>query len=81
MNDIAGGKRPQSNMAPTIVVKSKVSCARRLNLGATDGDSTPSAVVQTVVNVLSYNMNLTAAIQAPRIYSILSPEKVVYESE
>lgn len=68
-------------MAPSIIVNTKVSCARRLNLGATDGKSIPSAVVQTAVNVLSYNMNLTVAVQAPRVSVSLSLEKVVYEGQ
>lgn len=68
-------------MAPSIIVNTKVSCAQRLNLGATDGKSIPSAVVQTAVNVLSYNMNLTVAVQAPRVSVSLSPEKVVYEGQ
>uniref|UniRef100_K1Q4H8 Uncharacterized protein n=1 Tax=Magallana gigas TaxID=29159 RepID=K1Q4H8_MAGGI len=68
-------------MAPSIVVNTKVSCARRLNLGATGGESIPSAVVQTALNVLSYNMNLTVAVQAPRVRVSLSPEKVVYEGQ
>lgn len=66
-------------MAPTIIVNTKVSCARRLNLGATDGDCIPSAVVQTALNIISYNMNLTQAVQAPRLCSSLNPDKVLYE--
>nr|XP_022327270.1 gamma-glutamyltranspeptidase 1-like [Crassostrea virginica] len=79
LNYIAPGKRPLSSMAPTIVVNTKVSCARRLNLGATDGDCIPSAVVQTALNIISYNMNLTQAVQAPRLCSSLNPDKVLYE--
>lgn len=81
LNYIAPRKRPLCSMAPSIIVNTKVSCARRLNLGATDGKSIPSAVVQTAVNVLSYNMNLTVAVQAPRVSVSLSPEKVVYEEK
>ena len=64
-NAIAPGKRPLSSMSPTIVSKDGKPL---LVLGTPGGSRIPTAVVQTIINVIDYGMNLQAAVNAPRFH-------------
>ena len=59
----AGGKRPRSSMAPTIVMKDG---APVLALGSPGGATIITTVLQTLLNRFDFGMSLPEAIAAPR---------------
>ena len=70
------GKRPLSSMTPTIVLKDgKVV----LVAGSPGGSRIISTVLQVVVNVLDYGMNVAAAVDAPRLHHQWLPDEVRVE--
>ncbi len=76
-NTIQGGKRPLSSMTPTIVLRKDGSFW--FALGARGGPRIITSVFQTIINVIDHNMNLQAAIDAPRIHHQWLPDEIVYE--
>ena len=56
------GKRPLSSMSPTIVLKDGKPV---LVTGSPGGSRIISAVLQVVIDVLDYNMDVAAAVAAP----------------
>jgi gamma-glutamyltranspeptidase/glutathione hydrolase len=72
----APGKRPLSSMTPTIVLKdSKVV----LVTGSPGGSRIISAVLQIIVDVLDYHMDVAAAVAAPRLHHQWMPDRVRVE--
>ena len=72
----APGKRPLSSMTPTIVLKDgKVV----LVTGSPGGSRIISTVLQVVVNVLDYHMDVEAAVAAPRLHHQWLPDEVRIE--
>ncbi|MBV9523202.1 MAG: gamma-glutamyltransferase, partial [Alphaproteobacteria bacterium] len=70
------GKRPLSSMSPTIVMKDgKVV----LVTGTPGGSRIISAVVQIIVDVLDYHMDVAAAVAAPRMHHQWMPDEVRIE--
>jgi gamma-glutamyltranspeptidase/glutathione hydrolase len=70
------GKRPLSSMSPTIVLKDgKVV----LVTGTPGGSRIISTVLQIVVNVLDYRMDIAAAVAAPRLHHQWLPDEVRVE--
>jgi gamma-glutamyltranspeptidase/glutathione hydrolase len=70
------GKRPLSSMSPTIVLKDgKVV----LVTGSPGGSRIISTVLQVIVNVLDYQMDLAAAVAAPRLHHQWQPDEVRIE--
>lgn len=65
-NFIAPGKRPLSSMAPTIVLTNERPF---LVLGAPGGTRIPSAVLQVILNVVDFHMDLQEAVDFPRIHA------------
>ncbi|GAA4224533.1 gamma-glutamyltransferase [Actinomadura meridiana] len=59
----AGGKRPRSSMAPTLVVRHGRPV---LALGSPGGSTIPTTVLQILMNRLDLGMDLPAAVAAPR---------------
>lgn len=76
-NRVEGGKRPLSSMTPTIVLRKDGSTW--FALGARGGPRIISAVMQSVINVIDYGMDIQAAIDAPRIHHQWLPDEVLYE--
>jgi len=66
------GKRPLSSMSPTIVLKDGKPV---LVTGSPGGSRIISTVLQVVVNVLDYNMDVAAAVAAPRLHHQWLPER------
>src|SRR5205823_4430951 len=66
----APGKRPRSSMSPTIVLDDGDPV---LALGSPGGSTIITTVLQTLVNRIDRNMNLTEAIAAPRASQRNSP--------
>jgi gamma-glutamyltranspeptidase/glutathione hydrolase len=70
------GKRPLSSMSPTIVLKNgKVV----LVTGSPGGSRIISTVLQVIVNVLDYHMDVAAAVAAPRLHHQWMPDEVKVE--
>jgi len=75
-NTIAPGKRPLSSMTPTIVLKDgKFFMA----LGAPGGSRISTAVLQVILNVVDFGMNVQDAIDAPRFHHQWLPDKLSLE--
>jgi len=75
-NAVAPGKRPLSSMAPTIVTKdSKLSMV----VGTPGGSRIPSAVLETISNMIDFDMTVSEAVDAPRIHNQWLPDEVGYE--
>jgi gamma-glutamyltranspeptidase/glutathione hydrolase len=72
----APGKRPLSSMTPTIVLRDgKVV----LVTGSPGGSRIISAVLQIIVDVLDYHMDIAAAVAAPRLHHQWMPDRVRVE--
>ncbi len=76
-NSVQPGKRPLSSMTPTIVLRKDGTLW--FALGARGGPRIISAVTQSVINVIDHDMNIQAAIDAPRIHHQWFPDELLYE--
>ncbi len=75
-NAIAPRKRPLSAMTPTIVLKDgKVWFA----IGSPGGPTIINTVLQVIVNVIDFGMNLQQAIDAPRFHHQWMPDRIQFE--
>ena len=70
------GKRPLSSMSPTIVLKDGKPV---LVTGSPGGSRIISTVLQVIVNVLDYHMDVAAAVAAPRLHHQWMPDEVRVE--
>jgi gamma-glutamyltranspeptidase/glutathione hydrolase len=70
------GKRPLSSMSPTVVLKDGKPV---LVTGSPGGSRIISAVMQVIVNVLDYHMDVAAAVAAPRLHHQWLPDEVRVE--
>jgi len=70
------GKRPLSSMSPTIVLKDGRVV---LITGSPGGSRIISAVLQVIVNVLDYRMDVASAVAAPRLHHQWMPDEVRLE--
>lgn len=75
-NAVAGGKIPLSCMSPTILLKDGKPFAV---LGSPGGIRIISSVVQVIVNLIDFGMNLEEAVAAPRIGDDQT-DLLIYES-
>lgn len=76
-NAVQPKKRPLSSMTPTIVLRKDGS--PWFALGARGGPRIITAVTQSVINMIDYDMNIQAAIDAPRIHQQWFPDEILYE--
>jgi gamma-glutamyltranspeptidase/glutathione hydrolase len=70
------GKRPLSSMTPTIVLKDGKPV---LVTGSPGGSRIISTVLQVIVDVLDYHMDVAAAVAAPRLHHQWLPDEVRIE--
>ncbi len=75
-NAIAPGKRPLSSMTPTIILKDGKPV---LIVGTPGGSRIITTVLQIIVNVIDYGMDLQAAVDAPRIHHQWLPDTLAGE--
>jgi len=75
-NKIEPGKKMLSSMSPTIVLKENKPI---LIVGAPGGSHIITSVLQVILNVLEFNMNIRDAIDAPRFHHQWLPDEIVYE--
>ena len=75
-NAIQPGKRPLSSMTPTIIVKDGKLF---MTAGAPGGSRISTAVLQVILNVIDFGMNVQDAIDAPRVHHQWLPDKLSLE--
>ncbi|MEZ4953511.1 MAG: gamma-glutamyltransferase [Saprospiraceae bacterium] len=75
-NAIEPGKRMLSSMTPTIVTKDGQLF---LVVGAPGGSTIITAVLQTILNVIEYDMPLDQAVAAPRFHHQWLPDEIKVE--
>ena len=75
-NSIAPGKRPLSSMTPTIITKDGKPF---LVLGAPGGATIISAVLQVILDVIDFHMNVQDAVDFPRVHQQWKPDVIVIE--
>ncbi|MGD0224569.1 MAG: gamma-glutamyltransferase [Terriglobia bacterium] len=77
-NAIAPHKRPLSSMTPTIVIRDgKV----RLALGSPGGSTITNTVLQVLLDVLVYKMDVLQAVTSPRFHDQWMPDRLAFERE
>jgi len=76
-NAIEPGKRPLSSMTPTIVLKGGLPY---LATGSPGGSKIITTVLQTVLNVIEYDMNIAVASSLPRVHHQWMPDELKCES-
>jgi gamma-glutamyltranspeptidase/glutathione hydrolase len=75
-NAIAPHKRPLSSMTPTVVTRGgKV----RLVLGSPGGSTITNTVLQVLLNVLVYKMDVLQAVTSPRFHDQWTPDLLTFE--
>jgi gamma-glutamyltranspeptidase/glutathione hydrolase len=75
-NSIQPKKRMLSSMTPTIILKDDKPF---MVIGTPGGSTIITAVLQTVLNVLDFNMNIYDAIAAPKIHHQWLPDEIDFE--
>jgi gamma-glutamyltranspeptidase/glutathione hydrolase len=75
-NSIQPGRRPVSSMAPTIILRDGKLF---MTAGAPGGSRIPTAVLQVMLNVFDFGMNVQDAVDAPRIHHQWLPDKLSLE--
>lgn len=76
LNTIEGRKRPRSNMTPVIMLKDGQPF---LVVGTPGGDRIVAAVAQIVANIISYDLDISSAIDYPRFF-VPAPGKMWLEN-
>lgn len=77
-NSIQPEKRMLSSMTPTIVLKDEKPY---LVIGSPGGSQIITAVLQGILNVTDFKMNIKQAIDAPRFHNQWLPDKIFYEKD
>ena len=75
-NAVAAGKTPLSSMSPTIVLRDG---KLYLVVGTPGGPTIINSVLQTILNVLDYHMNIQEAVDQPRIHHQWLPDVLAVE--
>lgn len=76
-NILAPNKRPLSSMAPTIITKNNDLF---MVIGTPGGLTIPSQLINVIVNVIDYGMNIQEAEDAPRYHMQWLPDKIFMEA-
>jgi gamma-glutamyltranspeptidase / glutathione hydrolase len=77
-NSIAPQKRMLSSMTPTIVEKNGQLF---MVVGTPGGSTIITSVLQTILNVIEFDMSMQEAVDAPRFHHQWLPDEVVFEPE
>jgi len=75
-NAVAPGKRMLSSMTPTIILKNNKPF---MVVGSPGGGRIITSVLQTIVNVIDFDMSLADAIDAPRFHHQWLPDEIQME--
>lgn len=76
-NKIEPGKRMLSSMSPTIILKDDKPY---MLIGSPGGSTISTIVLQVILNVLDFDMDIQQAIDMPRIHHQWLPDVINYES-
>jgi gamma-glutamyltranspeptidase/glutathione hydrolase len=76
-NKIEPGKRPLSSMTPTFVFKDGQPW---LATGSPGGSLIITVILQTLLNVMDFDMNIAAAMAEPRVHHQWMPDKLHVEN-
>jgi gamma-glutamyltranspeptidase/glutathione hydrolase/leukotriene-C4 hydrolase len=76
-NFVVPGKRPLSSMSPTIVHKNGKFF---ISVGASGGPYIMTATLQTLINMIDFNMDTANAIQTSRLHHQLLPNELAVET-
>jgi len=77
-NAIAPGKAPLSSMSPTIMTQDGKLA---LVLGSPGGSTIITAVLETIINMVDFGMNVSEAVHAPRIHAQWMPPQIFAEPD
>jgi gamma-glutamyltranspeptidase/glutathione hydrolase len=77
-NAVAPGKRMLSSMCPAILARDKKPY---LVIGCPGGRAIPNAVLQVILNIVDFRMNIAEAIARPRIHHQWLPDITEYEQD
>ena len=77
-NSIAPNKRMLSSMTPSIIEKDG---ELSMVVGTPGGSTSITSVFQTILNVYEHNMDMQAAVNAPRFHHQWKPDIVVFEPQ
>jgi gamma-glutamyltranspeptidase/glutathione hydrolase len=77
-NAIGPGKRPLSSMSPTIVLREGKPAGV---LGSPGGPRIITTVVQTLLNVVVFGLDIQAAVDFPRVHHQWKPDRIYVEPE
>ncbi len=75
-NAVEPGKRMLSSMTPTIVEKNGEFF---MSVGSPGGSTIITSVLQTILNVVEFDMSMQEAVNAPRFHHQWQPDEVVFE--
>ncbi len=75
-NSVQPGKRMLSSMTPTIVLKND---SLFMVIGSPGGSTIITTVLQCIVNVIDFKMNISEAIAAPRFHHQWFPDEIFRE--
>ena len=75
-NSIEPGKRPLSSMTPTLVLKNGEPF---MVTGSPGGSRIITAVLQSILNAVDYNMNAAEIVSAPRFHHQWLPDMIFWE--
>ena len=75
-NSIQPGKRMLSSMTPSIILKDDKPS---LIVGTPGGSTIITSVLQTILNIFEFDMNVQEAVNAPRFHHQWLPDVVIFE--
>ena len=75
-NSVVAEKRMLSSMTPTIIEKNNKTY---MILGSPGGPTIITSILQTILNVSLFNMNIEQAVNRGRFHHIWLPDKIFYE--
>ncbi len=79
-NSIAPHKRPLSSMTPTIVLEDGAGQPVRLVLGSPGGGTIINTVLQVVLDVIAFHLDVRQAVTEPRFHHQWMPDKLFLEN-
>lgn len=77
-NAIEPQKRMLSSMTPTIIEKND---SLWMSVGTPGGSTIITSVLQTILNVSAFNMNMQEAVNAPRFHHQWLPDEIIFEPQ
>jgi gamma-glutamyltranspeptidase/glutathione hydrolase len=75
-NAIESNKRPLSSMTPTIVLKEDLPF---IIIGSPGGSTIITTVMQSILNIIEYDMDIQKAVSSPRFHSQWLPDVIQIE--